>query len=87
MPAGAVQDFEDLQGDPQLAAREHFVERGHPALGQLQLEHSGFRLSESPHHYATAGPTLGEHTDSVLRDILGISDEEIEKLRESEVLV
>ena len=87
VPAGAVQDFEDLVHDPQLAARSHFLEREHAALGRLQLEHSGFRLSDSPHDYSTAGPLLGAHTDSVLSDILGLGDDEIEALHEANVLI
>ncbi|MEO2168120.1 MAG: CoA transferase [bacterium] len=87
VPAGAVQDFEALQHDPQLAARGHFRLRDHSTLGPLQLEHAGFRLSDSPPDYPTAGPTLGGHTDWVLREVLGLAADEIASLTADEVLV
>ncbi len=87
VPAGAVQNFEAIQHDPQLAARRHFQLREHPALGPLQLEHTGFRLSDSPPDYATPGPTLGAHTRWVLRDVLGLAEDEIASLEADGVLV
>ena len=87
VPAGAVQDFEALQYDPQLAIRQHFQLREHPALGPLQLEHAGFRLSDSPPDYAAAGPMLGAHTSWVLRDLLGLTEDEIASLDADDVLV
>ena len=87
VPAGAVQDFEALQYAPQLAIRQHFQLREHPALGPLQLEHAGFRLSDSPPDYAAAGPMLGAHTSWVLRDLLGLTEDEIASLDADDVLV
>jgi crotonobetainyl-CoA:carnitine CoA-transferase CaiB-like acyl-CoA transferase len=87
VPAGAVQTFDDLVHDPQLAARGHYQQRSHPALGPLLLEHAGFRLSDSPPDYAAAGPTLGAHTSWVLRDVLGLPEDEIASLEADGVLV
>jgi benzylsuccinate CoA-transferase BbsF subunit len=86
-PACAVQTFDDLVHDPQLAARSHFQRREHPALGSLLCEHAGFRLSDSPPDYASAGPTLGEHNDWVLREVLGLPDDEIASLEAEQVLI
>jgi crotonobetainyl-CoA:carnitine CoA-transferase CaiB-like acyl-CoA transferase len=84
--AGPVQDFQDLFRDPQLAARGHFVEREHPVLGALQLERSGFRLSEAAGGFARPGPLLGEHSERILREDLGMRPDEIERLVEAEVI-
>jgi len=87
VPAGAVQRFEDLVDDPQLAERGHFQPREHPALGPLLLEHAGFRLADSPPDYASAGPLLGEHAHWVLGEVLGLDAAEIAELEAAQVLV
>jgi len=78
--AGVVQNFHDLQNDPQLAHRQHFVRIAHPRLGELAFERSGFRLSASPGALKSPGPNLGADTLSVLTEILGLSSEEAAKL-------
>jgi len=84
--AGIVQNEPDLLSDPQLAHRGHWVPVEHPHLGPLLLERAGFRLSQDPGGYARPGPLLGEHTDAILRDLLGLAPDEIERLREADVL-
>ncbi|HEX4540107.1 MAG TPA: CoA transferase [Acidimicrobiales bacterium] len=75
-----VQDFGDVVADPQLAARGHFVTLTHPAMGEGIYERNGFRLSDAPSGYTRTGPTLGQDNDHVLREILGLSTTEIDKL-------
>lgn len=86
VPAGVVQTPEMLLRDPQLAHRGHFERVEHPVLGPLFVERSGFRLSEHPGGFACAGPRLGEHTDAVLREELGLAPAEIAGLRARGVL-
>src|SRR5438552_3218264 len=81
-----VADFADLQDDPQLAARGHFVELCHPFLGPGRYERNGFRLSDAPSGYGRPGPTLGQDNEMVLGDVLGLTREEIEKLAAGGVL-
>jgi crotonobetainyl-CoA:carnitine CoA-transferase CaiB-like acyl-CoA transferase len=81
LEAVPVQDFDDLLHDPQLAARGHFEKLEHPVLGPVTGGHNGFRLSDAPAHYERAAPVLGEHTDEVLCEILGYSEDEVERLR------
>jgi crotonobetainyl-CoA:carnitine CoA-transferase CaiB-like acyl-CoA transferase len=78
-----VQDFGDLHDDPQLALRKHFEAHTHKFLGPGLYEHNGFRLSDAPCGYEQAGPTLGQDTDHILRDILGCTDSEVEAMRAS----
>jgi len=87
VPAGAVQNTDDLLRDPQLAHRGHFQTLRHVHLGELPFEHYGIRLSESPPRLRTPGPNLGEHTEAVCRDVLGYTREEVERLVADEVLV
>jgi crotonobetainyl-CoA:carnitine CoA-transferase CaiB-like acyl-CoA transferase len=53
----------------------------HPTAGSVKLVRSPMRMSATPATSATAPPLLGEHTDEVLRDVLGKSDEGIAALR------
>ena len=85
VPAGAVQTCEDLFNDPQLAHRDHYVFLDHEEIGIHANDANCFTLSESPPTYRPA-PLLGEHTDWVCREILGLPEAEIENLRQSGVL-
>jgi crotonobetainyl-CoA:carnitine CoA-transferase CaiB-like acyl-CoA transferase len=76
-----VNDFGDLHSDPQLAERGHFVALTHPIMGPGLYEHNGFRLSDAPCGYDRTGPVLGADTDELLRDLLGLDDDAIGKLR------
>lgn len=78
-----VADFRDLLEDPQLAARDHFVELSHPVLGSSFYERNGFRLSDAVSGYDRPAPTLGQHNREVLRELLGIADEECRRLIEA----
>ena len=78
-----VEDFGDLHDDPQLANRSHFEPHHHEFLGDGLYERNGFRLRESPSGYDRAGPTLGQDTDWVLTDVLGLDADEITGLRAS----
>jgi benzylsuccinate CoA-transferase BbsF subunit len=77
-----VQDFADVHGDPQLAAREHFVAHEHAHMGPGLYERNGFRVHDAPSGYDQAGPTLGQDNDYVLGELLGLSADEQQHLRD-----
>lgn len=81
LEAWPVQDLEDCFNDPQLAHRGHFVPMEHPVLGTHSHETLGFRLSDSPPTFTRPGPTLGRDNEEVYKDILGMSDDEFERLK------
>jgi len=73
--------------DPQLRARGFFEELEHPHVGLHQYPTWPLRMSAGPARYWTGpAPTLGQHTEQVLRDELGVTDEELERLREQHVI-
>jgi crotonobetainyl-CoA:carnitine CoA-transferase CaiB-like acyl-CoA transferase len=80
LEAVPVNDFADVHDDPQLAARDHFVELEHPILGPGLYERNGFRVSDAPSGYDRAGPTLAQDNDWVLGDLLGIDTAECARL-------
>jgi crotonobetainyl-CoA:carnitine CoA-transferase CaiB-like acyl-CoA transferase len=85
--AGVCRELRELPRDPQLAHRGHWTRVEHSNVGSLLVERSGFRLSETDGEMRTAGPNLGEHTDAILGECLGLDPAEIERLRGDEVLV
>jgi crotonobetainyl-CoA:carnitine CoA-transferase CaiB-like acyl-CoA transferase len=83
--AGAVRDPEGLFNDPQLTARKHFVYLNHAEMGRYASDGNCFVMSDGIPHYRPS-PLLGEHTEHVCRQILGMSDAEYSALRDDGVL-
>jgi crotonobetainyl-CoA:carnitine CoA-transferase CaiB-like acyl-CoA transferase len=77
IPAGPINTVDKALEDPHAAAREMVVAMPHPAAGSVRLIGSPMRLSETPVTYRHAPPSLGEHTAEVLRELLGMSEEEV----------
>jgi len=78
--AGMVQTAEDLlEYDPQLKHNHLFWELDHPEVGKYRAPGSSFVLSKSPYALQRA-PLLGEHNEYVLKQVLGLPDEEIAEL-------
>jgi benzylsuccinate CoA-transferase BbsF subunit len=78
--AGVVENFEDLNSDPQLTHRRHFRSVTHPVIGPHLCEMSGMRFSATPGEVRMPAPCLGEHSEYVYRELLGMSAEEYAQL-------
>ena len=74
VPNGPINDVEQVFAEPQVRARGVKVELPHPIAGTLPLVASPMRFSETPLEYFLPPPLLGQHTDEVLRNLLGKSD-------------
>jgi crotonobetainyl-CoA:carnitine CoA-transferase CaiB-like acyl-CoA transferase len=81
IPCGPVNTVPEALQDPLVAANELVVEVDHPEFGTVRQLATAVKISgaRKEHHRA---PALGEHTDSILRDTLGLSDEQLAGLRE-----
>ncbi len=80
VPHGPVYEVGEALEDEQALAREDVVEVEHPELGTVRQIASPLRLSGEPNPLGR-GPYRGEHTDELLRDLCGYSDEELASLR------
>jgi crotonobetainyl-CoA:carnitine CoA-transferase CaiB-like acyl-CoA transferase len=80
VPAGMVKNGRDLHEDPQLAHRGHLVLMKHQEMGMVHYDSPPFRLSLTPLHMEMPSPCLGEHTETVCRQFLKMSDEEFFEL-------
>jgi crotonobetainyl-CoA:carnitine CoA-transferase CaiB-like acyl-CoA transferase len=81
IPVGAVNAIDHVVAHPQVQARGSLVACEHPVAGTVKVVGPPARLSETPGSVRSAAPLLGEHTDQVLRERLGIDDRELARLR------
>ncbi|MCE5982091.1 CaiB/BaiF CoA transferase family protein [Pseudomonas sp. LF19] len=86
VPCGPINDLAQMFADPQVKARGLAIEMPHPLAGQVPQVASPIRLSETPVEYRHAPPLLGEHTEQILGEVLGLAASEIERLRVAKVV-
>jgi crotonobetainyl-CoA:carnitine CoA-transferase CaiB-like acyl-CoA transferase len=81
VPNGPINDIAQVFEEPQVKARGIRIELEHANGAKLPMVASPMRFSDTPLEYRLAPPLLGEHTEEVLRGLLGKSDAEIARLR------
>lgn len=86
VPAGAVLDSADLIDDPSLRATGILTEVEHPVRGPVVLPGWPVRMSGSPTPAVKCPPLLGEHTDEILSEVIGMSSEALKQNRESGII-
>jgi crotonobetainyl-CoA:carnitine CoA-transferase CaiB-like acyl-CoA transferase len=85
--AGIVQTVRDLFSCPQLSHRRQWVELHHAEFGTYEHEAPPFLLSETPAELRRSAPLLGEHNSYVFEKVLGLSPEQVQELKEQEVIL
>ena len=86
VPCGSVRRVGEVLADPQLAARGMILEFEHPVAGAIRALGNPVQLSDLPRSEGTPPPTLGQHTDRILREEAGLSDAEISALRSQKAI-
>ncbi|KAF2097258.1 CoA-transferase family III [Rhizodiscina lignyota] len=86
MPYAPINDIQTTLNLEHTQARNMVVEVEHPACGTMKLVNTPVKYSESKPSIRTPPPTLGQHTDEVLSDLLGMSTSDIDKLRQEGVV-
>ena len=86
VPCGPINDLEQVFKEPQAVARGLRLELPHPTAGKVSLVRSPMRFSATPVQHAVPPPTLGQHTDEVLRDLLKKNPSEIARLRSAGIV-
>ncbi|MEX0801607.1 MAG: CaiB/BaiF CoA-transferase family protein [Dehalococcoidia bacterium] len=86
LPCGPLNDIPQAAEHPQVKARGMLVDVEHPSGFSLKVADTPVKLSRTPGGIHGPPPALGEHTDEVLRSLLGLTDGEITELREADVV-
>ncbi|MDZ7679784.1 MAG: CoA transferase [Acidimicrobiales bacterium] len=86
VPVGKVYRAPEMLEDPHYHAREAIVTLPHPEFGEFPMQNVAPRLSSTPGSVRWVGPELGEHTDEVFGEILGIDDDTMRTLRAGGVI-
>ncbi len=82
IPCGPILSMKELAEEPSLRATGTVVEVDHPTRGKYLTVGNPIKLSDSPSDVVRS-PLLGEHTEEILREVLGYGEEEVDSIRES----
>lgn len=86
IPSGPINTIDRVVTDPHIAvAREMFVDLPHPVAGPMKVTGNQVKLTNHPVKIDRPAPTLGQHTEEILSEMLGMSHEEYQKLADENV--
>jgi formyl-CoA transferase len=86
VPCGPINRLDDVFNDPQVKARGMQITLPHPSAGSVKLVGSPMKLSATPPDYQSPPPLLGQHTDQILKSVLGYDDEQLSQLRQRSII-
>ena len=86
IPCGPVNTIDKVAVDPQILARDMIVDVHHPKAGSFKVTNTPIKLSRTPSKLERASPDLGEHTKEVLRELLGINEQDLLDLENGGVI-
>lgn len=86
VPMSPIYSIKDIFEDPQYAARENIVEVEHPRFGTIKIPGVTPKFSETPGSIRNIAPDLGEHTETILTELLDLDDEAIAALKAKNVI-
>jgi crotonobetainyl-CoA:carnitine CoA-transferase CaiB-like acyl-CoA transferase len=86
VPHAPILGIQAALGQPQAVAREMVVETDHAVLGKIPVVNRPIKFPGDPQPIPTAPPVLGQHTDQILADVLGLTPEQIAQLRAAKIV-
>lgn len=81
VPVGTAYDAADLSNDEHVLARGDILSVDDPVIGAVRQQAPFPRIAGQDHEPPTGAPRLGAHTDEVLGEVLGLSGDELDRLR------
>ena len=86
VPGGPINSYAQALSDPQILARGMVAEISHPTAGPIRTLGIPTKMSLTPGQISIAPPVLGQHTDTILSELLGLAATEIADLRRANVV-
>lgn len=86
IPCGPINTVDRVIKDRQVIARDMIVETDHPVAGKVKMAGVPIKMSETPGSVDAPAPILGQHTEEVLKNMLGYDDAKIKALRDEKAL-
>lgn len=86
VPCGPINTLDKVFEDAQVKHRQMQVSLSHPVVGEVASVANPIKFSATPISYGAASPVLGQHTDSVMREVLEMEADEIASLRQKGVV-
>jgi crotonobetainyl-CoA:carnitine CoA-transferase CaiB-like acyl-CoA transferase len=86
VPCGAINNLAEVFADPHIRSRDMVSTWVHPLGGDVELVASPMKLSVTPVRRDITPPTLGQHTDEVLQDLLQLDASAIAALRRQQII-
>jgi formyl-CoA transferase len=86
VPCGPVNTLDRVFSDPQVQSRHMLLEVPHPTAGSVKMTASPWKLASAAPSQHRPPPLLGQHTDEILRDLLGLGPGQIAELRAQQVV-
>ncbi len=86
IPSGPLNTVDRVINDPQIKARDMIVETVHSVAGPVKMAGIPIKMSATPGAVENAAPLLGEHTEEILKEILGLTSEQVAELRGKKAL-
>lgn len=86
IPCGPINTIDRVMNNVQVQARDMIVETNHPVAGKVKMAGVPIKMSETPGSVETAAPMLGQHTEEILSEMLGLSADQVAELKKQNVL-
>jgi succinate--hydroxymethylglutarate CoA-transferase len=86
LPAGPIRTMKEALDEPEVKRRGMLKTYKHTRVGEVPIIGSNYRFSDTPVDDTHPPPSLGEHTDTVLREVAGMSEAEVTALRDKKVI-
>ena len=86
VPCGPINTIDKVVNHPQVKAREMITQVVHQVTGAVEVPGVPIKLSDTPGDVDAPAPGLGEHTDEILTDMLKMSSDEMEQLRQEGII-
>jgi CoA:oxalate CoA-transferase len=86
VPVAPIYQLDDIVKNIHLLERDMFITVDHKNAGQVKLVNFPVKFSETPVKVENASPVIGEHNESILKRILGYTDEQIDKLKREAIV-